>query len=238
MNRAWNSGLNYSQAQTPPTSSSAADSKRSSGRIPKKKREYVDDCSSDSEGLLRPPVKSETATKLKVLGGRIKKKKRKLTESSSSDNVKREREIRTRDRGDEREVRASVKAAATAASTPTPDNDDFEDGIAAEMELGGDGPPPGTLPSLWYSSESMLQLFVIEKIMGWKSRPKPSLAGASFEPSLSLDVALKLHAQALTDVSQKKRMETSRIYAMNCPAILDAYGSLKVRVCLNCSIVP
>jgi len=227
MNRAWNSGLNYSQAQTPPTSSSAADSKRSSGRIPKKKREYVDDYSSDSEAIPRPPVKSETATKLKVLGGRIKKKKRKLTESSSSDNVKPKREIRTRDRGDEREVRASVKAAATAASTPTPENDAFEDGIAAEMELGGDGPPAGTLPSLWYSSESMLQLFVIEKIMGWKSRPKPSLAGASFEPSLSLDVALKLHAQALTDVSQKKRMEISRIYAMNCPAILDAYGSLK-----------
>ena len=41
----------------------------------------------------------------------------------------------------------------------------------AEIEA----PPNGTLSTLWYSREIALHLWVIDKIIGWKRRPKLQL---------------------------------------------------------------
>ena len=38
-----------------------------------------------------------------------------------------------------------------------------------------EAPPPGTLSSLWYSRECVLHVFVVDKILGWKTRPVRTL---------------------------------------------------------------
>merc|ERR1712157_614001 len=39
------------------------------------------------------------------------------------------------------------------------------------IDYDNDTPPQGILPSLWYTREAGLHIFVIEKILGWKTRP-------------------------------------------------------------------
>lgn len=52
--------------------------------------------------------------------------------------------------------------------------------------LAVEAPPPGTLSTLWYSREVFLNIFSMEKVYGWKTRPKVELvvkmAGGDGEP--------------------------------------------------------
>jgi SNF2 family DNA or RNA helicase len=82
-----------------------------------------------------------------------------------------------------------------------------------------DAPPPGELASLWYSREQFLHVWAIEKILAWKLRPKPVLP----KTPLELETSLKLHEAALTACADNapKRMEISRIHALNCPVVTE-----------------
>lgn len=89
-----------------------------------------------------------------------------------------------------------------------------------------DAPPPGQLASLWYSQESFLHVFVIEKILAWKIRNKhPIISDPDKETSLTLEIALKLQEKAIEACAQdqSKRMEISRINAMQCPVVLSIW---------------
>ena len=110
-----------------------------------------------------------------------------------------------------------------------------------------EGPPSGTLNHLWYSREPFLHVFVIDKILGWKTRPviylesneMPEVAAAATSvdgeeakanPSncsapnlhkLSFEEATKLRDKAIFDTGNdfRKRMDISRILPNACPAV-------------------
>ena len=48
------------------------------------------------------------------------------------------------------------------------DQKNFEQTVPGLLNV--EAPPPGILSSLWYSNESALHVFVVEKILGWKRR--------------------------------------------------------------------
>jgi hypothetical protein len=87
-----------------------------------------------------------------------------------------------------------------------------------------DSPPPGVLPNLWYSREEVLHVWVIEKIIGWKTRPVLCLQntnGSVF--TLENTEAQNLSNKALTCEDfwkhSVKRMEVSRINPSKCPMV-------------------
>lgn len=89
-----------------------------------------------------------------------------------------------------------------------------------------DGPPPGVLSTLWYSNESLLHLFVMEKVCGWKTRTAFVLVDEATGEEVTLEAAeaTALQTAALWDVgfwnNARKRMEVSRIVPQKCPVIL------------------
>lgn len=126
---------------------------------------------------------------------------------------------------------------------------------AGTMELAGpvingtgDVPPPGVLSTLWYSRESFWHIFVLEKVVGWKTRTvfslvdpvtsavvdpaivDPVTAAAMMEPIKTTVVpladaeAIVLQQKALQNpavwADSRRRMEISRIYPARCPVVL------------------
>jgi hypothetical protein len=128
---------------------------------------------------------------------------------------------------------------------------------AGTMELAGpvingtgDVPPPGVLSTLWYSRESFWHIFVLEKVVGWKTRTVFSLVDpvtkAVVDPAIVDPVtaaamvdlpvpppavipladaeAVVLQQKALQNpvvwADYRRRMEISRIYPARCPVVL------------------
>jgi SNF2 family DNA or RNA helicase len=91
-----------------------------------------------------------------------------------------------------------------------------------------DSPPPGTLSTLWYSREVFLNLFVLEKIIGWKTRPVTKLEWKDendvklLDPVEALSISQKLLLDGNFWANRMKRMEVSRIHAAQCPVVLVA----------------
>ena len=116
----------------------------------------------------------------------------------------------------------------------------METGVHAELPVQSDGmtPPEGTLSTLWYSREIFAQVFVLEKVLGYKTRPLITLkasspaeeAGASSTADMdfTLDAIAASHLQQaiLQDESiwsdNHVRVEISRLVPNHCPAILLA----------------
>lgn len=89
-----------------------------------------------------------------------------------------------------------------------------------------ESPPVGTLPSLWYSRENFLHIWVIEKIIGWKTRPKVALeykddSTPRFNDIDAKEISSKLISHFIPKSS--KRMEISRICPGRCPVVLKAF---------------
>jgi len=96
-----------------------------------------------------------------------------------------------------------------------------------------ESPPNGTLPSLWYSREVFIHVWVIEKIIGWKTRPKVELQYKDDNDNGSIKPA-RLDDNIARDISEKliyhyvprsntKRMDISRIAPSRCPVVLKAF---------------
>mmetsp|Transcript_36172 Transcript_36172/g.86986 ORF Transcript_36172/g.86986 Transcript_36172/m.86986 type:complete len:2449 (-) Transcript_36172:61-7407(-) len=95
-----------------------------------------------------------------------------------------------------------------------------------------ESPPPGALSSLWYSREVFLNTFVLEKILGWKTRPVTRLEWdptttahtPTTSPQLDSTETLNLSAMALGNPliaeDPAKRMEVSRLNHEECPIVL------------------
>jgi len=95
-----------------------------------------------------------------------------------------------------------------------------------------ESPPSGTLASLWYSRESLLHIWVIDKIIGWKTRPKVTLQYKDDStPRLN-----ELDAKAISNKlinhrisKQNERMELSRICQHRCPVVVKAFVDKEIR---------
>lgn len=107
-------------------------------------------------------------------------------------------------------------------------------GVLAEQQKWGvdpsepviDAPPPGTLSTLWYSDEAMLHIFVLEKVVGWKTRTEFRLVDAVAGQDIELEAAQATAFQITALTSDefwnhpRKRMEVSRVVPTKCPVIL------------------
>ncbi len=90
-----------------------------------------------------------------------------------------------------------------------------------------EAPPPGVLSSLWYSREGVFQtVWVIEKIIGWKTRSKFEIM---FKDE-SLNQLNKVTAGRIQDKlinhyisNGGRRMDVSRISPRKCPEVLKAW---------------
>jgi hypothetical protein len=117
----------------------------------------------------------------------------------------------------------AVDETITAAANPA---------LVATTSL--DAPPPGTLNTLWYSREVFLNVYVMEKIIAWKTRNVTSLEwvpeslpaeGGPPTPIPAVDTAAarKWSGMALTNpmiwADPKKRTEVSRLVPARCPIV-------------------
>ena len=169
----------------------------------------VDDDSQEEEGTLlssemKPLKRSNSSGKtspvsstnslperqVKSTHGRLRKKRKSYNDDSDDEELK--------------ELLKPIKEEAGA-------NDEYDPNAI-------DAPPPGQLASLWYSQESFIHVFAIDKILAWKSRSKPPPT-----KELTLETALKIQERAIEACAQdqNKRMKISRINALHCPVVLS-----------------
>ena len=166
---------------------------------PKRKRPtYQELRDTDSEDLMDTEEEEEVVEK--------KKSKRKTSKSPSL--------------GVDENVETLSSSVTIATSMAEPRQQLLTDPVVV------DSPPPGVLPNLWYSREEVLHLWVMEKVLGWKTRPVVSLEWSDPSSVKCLDQveanAISAKALASEDLWQNptKRMEVSRINPMQCPMVL------------------
>lgn len=204
----------------PPVLSSASSRQhRASSRTPKRKRPtYEEVAESDPDDFLTDSDDDHQ--------GRSKKKKQKKKKRLSKASLP-----------DAHALTGSAVGPSTAAV-----ND--PNGAAVDMaastnvlELNNtslDAPPPGTLNTLWYSRECFLHVFVVEKILAWKTRPVtrlewipetiPEDGPPTNIPYIEPASAAKWSGMAVVNPliwrDPKRRMEVSRLVPEQCPVVL------------------
>lgn len=167
---------------------------------PKRKRPtYQELEDTDSEDFMDTEEEEEVVEK--------RKSKRKTSKSPSMVNM-------------DEDVELPSSSVAIATSTVEPQLQLLADPVVV------DAPPPGVLPNLWYSREEVLHLWVMEKVLGWRTRPMVSLEWSDPNAVKCMDQveanAISAKALASEDLWQSptKRMEVSRINPMQCPMVL------------------
>ena len=138
------------------------------------------------------------------------------------------------DSGDEEDFkkRGRLHKASRPRASPTEGSSSaLDDVVMTDVVVGADGidtPPPGTLSALWYSREVFLSIFVLEKVIGWKTRPVVKLEWHDENDIKMLDPedAKSISSKLLLDGdfwnNRMKRMEVSRINAAQCPVVMAA----------------
>lgn len=201
---------------------------RSSGRVTKKKQSiYTQELEDTDTDDLMTSGEEEVFEKRRMK--RIAKKKQKKAESSSS-----------KDEAEEDEEEAKFDEVGGDGNFALLNQGDIP-GSIYDIE----GPPPGELSCLWYSREPFQHVFVIEKILAWKTRPvtklesmeeevldeknailaaaEAAILGKKEKPSYALgfEEALKLKDKAIFDTGNdfRKRMDISRINPGSCPVV-------------------
>lgn len=108
-----------------------------------------------------------------------------------------------------------------------------------------ESPPSGVLPSLWYSRECVLHIWVVDKVIGWKTRPVTSLKYLSDDKKgedvkLDPDEARKCSAAVVKNTINyaRKRMETSRINPTKCPEVLKVIAEKEKRRATSSNVMP
>jgi len=154
-----------------------------------------------------------------------------------------------------RKGKANVGAAPSGSTVNTPNIDDAAEpvknvipvaseqdnvvsteGVVASEGVVGfqiEAPPAGILPSLWYSRESCIHVWVIEKIIGWKTRYKFELThndeSLPFK-QLEKDVAHKIRDKLINNcITQSERMNVSRISPRKCHSVLKVVAGKEKR---------
>jgi len=174
---------------------------RSSARMPKRKRPtYQEADETDSDDFMDSDDEAAAAIRNKKKSA--SKKRRASDAGNASD----------------KSAAASETAGGALSSSSM--------GAAAGEAPAIDGPPPGMPSTLWYSREAFLDVWVMEKVCGWKTRTSFGLLDTVSGKEVQLDPqrARKFQTKALVDEdfwsNPKKRMEVSRIVPQKCPVIL------------------
>ncbi|KAL3787638.1 hypothetical protein HJC23_011786 [Cyclotella cryptica] len=205
-------------------SPSPSDGIRTSGRKPRRKR-YIDELENTDSDDFMTSGEEEEAEKRRMK--RIAKKKQKKVESEPEPlEVEEEASFNHYQHG------GNHYPLLTQNEIP---------GSIYDIE----GPPSGELNHLWYSREPFLHVFVIDKILAWKTRPvtylescEPSAIAMEEEKSiangdpavapkgknlykLGFDEAVKLKDMAILNTGNdfRKRMDISRINPGSCPHV-------------------
>lgn len=110
--------------------------------------------------------------KVRATGSYKRQRSYKELQDSDSDDIMTEEEeqmlIRKREKKRRKNENSATTADIDAAVLPV--------ALSTVPEpLAVEAPPPGTLSTLWYSREVFLNIFSMEKICGWKTRPKVEL---------------------------------------------------------------
>ena len=69
-------------------------------------------------------------------------------------------------------VNTNGSSSATGQRMPASTSNGNSQGTVNKSQYNVEAPPSGILANLWYSNESVLHVFVIEKILGWKYRDR------------------------------------------------------------------
>mmetsp|Transcript_6483 Transcript_6483/g.12211 ORF Transcript_6483/g.12211 Transcript_6483/m.12211 type:complete len:1937 (+) Transcript_6483:1878-7688(+) len=96
-----------------------------------------------------------------------------------------------------------------------------------------EAPPSDVLPSLWYSRENCIHIWVVEKIIGWKTRQKVGIEWKDESiRELNLIMCSNMKDKLISAYisNRKKRMEISRICPANCPMVLEAVTAREERL--------
>lgn len=167
-------------------------------------------------------------------GGKSKKKK---SSSAKKIRIKKDRKSPMDSDNDVVAAPASMSAAIKAqlAVGPSVDNIDAIPSTAfLDLEnTSVEAPPPGTLPTLWYSREVFANVFVVEKLLAWKTRHVTQLEWVpesyteenkpTYPPSIDPSEAAKYSNMALINPmiwrDPSKRMEVSRLNHQHCPIV-------------------
>lgn len=127
--------------------------------------------------------------------------------------------------------RGRLQKSARPRTSPTDDlvSSSLTDVVMTDVGAdGSDTPPPGTLSTLWYSREDFLNVFVLEKILGWKTRPVVKLEWHDqndikmLDPTEAKSISHKLLLDEDVWNNRNKRMEVSRINVAQCPVVTVA----------------
>jgi len=178
---------------------------RASARAPKRKLEtYTEHDETDSDDFLTDSDDDGPAPS-GPKGGRVKKLKRTSTTPAVAVN--------------------NAVHVSTSSGIPSSGGDV----VMADAGVVGDqveAPPPGVLGSLWYSRESVLHIWVVEKIIGWKTRSVTKLKWTDPNAVKCLDqtVAATINTKALANPdiyrNPRRRTELSRIQPTQCPIVM------------------
>lgn len=195
---------------------------RASSRTPKRKRPtYQELQDTDSDDFVTDSGDDDDDTSAKVGSSKASSLKKKDKKKKLS-----------------KPALASVDPLAPGAVATDVDEDVAPPPAIASLNVKStslDAPPPGTLNTLWYSRELFLHVFVMEKILAWKTRASTQLEWVlenfpegetpkTTLPMIDAADAAKLSVAAITNPiiwrDPLKRMEVSRLLPEHCPIVL------------------
>lgn len=225
----------------------------------KSKRDSASDDDDDDDGDKKPASRSSSfrrsnsessahaASRASDRNSKRKQYTEELEDTDSDDLMTSGEEEELEKRRKKRLARKKRREAKLAGEEPP--NDDAmlveeEEEVAEDAPViyEIESPPAGHLNCLWYSKEPFLHVFVLEKILGWKTRPvvrletceASSKAEEGEEPkpptlvpanekfhTIAFDEAMKIRDKAIVDTGNdfRKRREISRINPGTCPHI-------------------
>ena len=183
---------------------------RASLRTPKRKRPtYQELADTDSDDFLTDSEEEAAPSKKK-----IKPKNKRVSKANS--------------------VQSSSSSTAMEGHKALTDQSVLSTGGLLLDSTSFEAPPPGTLSTLWYSREIFLNVFIVEKVLAWKTRAVTSLEWVPESiaeegpptslPAIDLAEAAKMSNLALTNPAiwndPNKRMEVSRLVPEQCPIVM------------------
>ena len=199
---------------------------------------------SESPFILRIKTKG-MSTKMRS-SGRSNKRKSYTEKETDSDFLETDSEDEAKSKQMTKRLKKGIKTGSVNGS-----QQDGKVEVAADanavISYEVEPPPTGVLPSLWYSRENCIHVWVIEKIIGWKKRPKVEMEWKDEKIyELDRDTSRKVQDKLINAhiTNAKTRMEISRISPRKCPLVLKAIAEREERMAKKeqrnpeCSITP
>lgn len=171
------------KSSTQSTTSSSHDGLRTSGRKHKRKKYFDELEDTDSDDFMTSGEEEEAEKR------RVKRAARKKQKAVPKEEEEEEVEVPPPEEG---ELLGGGETSSTSHFALLPQSE--IPGSVYDIE----GPPSGTLNHLWYSREPFLHVFVIDKILGWKTRPVVYLESCEVPEAAAAAVSVDGEAEEAT----------------------------------------